>query len=87
MLKIELKPSPYLYYPPPSVTNDTVKVEVWDIVDKGRSQKKGGKSLLKMFNEPSSDQDPADMPLDAEFLDVYKGAHGVVFTYDMTKQW
>ncbi|XP_064394924.1 rab-like protein 6 [Halichondria panicea] len=69
------------------VTNDTVKVEVWDIVDKGRSQKKGGKSLLKMFNEPSSDQDPANMPLDAEFLDVYKGAHGVVFTYDMTKQW
>ena len=69
------------------MTNDTVKVEVWDIVDKGRSQKKTGKSLLKMFNEPSADPDQTDMPLDAEFMDVYKGAHGVVFTYDMTKQW
>ncbi len=69
------------------VTNDTVKVEVWDIVDKGRSQKKMGRSLLKMFNDSSVDDDPANVPLDAAFLDVYKGAHGVVFTYDMTKQW
>ncbi len=69
------------------VTNDTVKVEVWDIVDKGRSQKKSGKSLLKMFNDHSTDEDPVNAPLDAEFLDVYKGTHGVVFTFDMTKQW
>lgn len=71
------------------MTNDTVKVEIWDIVDKGRAQKKAGKGFLKMFNSPSGEDvvDAADMPLDAEFLDVYKGAHGAVFTFDMTKQW
>jgi len=69
------------------VTNDTVKVEVWDVVDKGKVQRKESKSMLKLFNQPSEKQEMSDVPLDADFLDVYKGAHGVVFMFDITKQW
>ncbi|XP_065916297.1 rab-like protein 6 isoform X2 [Dysidea avara] len=67
-------------------TLDTVKVEVWDVVDKGKIQKKKKKGNLKLFNDPDV-QTPADQPLDAQFLDVYKGTHGVIFMFDMTKQW
>ena len=72
-----------------AVTNDTVKVEIWDVVDKGRSQKKSGRGggILKMFNEPEEQEESDEKVLDAGFLDVYKGAHGVVFLYDITKQW
>ena len=32
-------------------------------------------------------QDASQQPLDAEFLNVYQGAHGVVMLFDVTKQW
>lgn len=78
-----------------SVTNDTVKVEIWDVVDKGRTQKaRASKGILKMFNSPKVGEDgdedeegESGQMLDARFLDVYKGAHGVVFTFDITKMW
>ena len=68
------------------VTNDTVKVEIWDVVDRGRLQKKSSKGLLKMFNTPEDlgDEEESGQTLDANFLDVYKGAHGVVFAFDIT---
>ncbi|KZC09744.1 PREDICTED: rab-like protein 6 [Dufourea novaeangliae] len=65
-------------------TDDIVKVEVWDVVDKGRRRKKF--EGLKMDNSQSENiiEEPA---LDAEFLDVYKRTNGVIIMMDITKFW
>ncbi|XP_029469871.1 rab-like protein 6 isoform X2 [Rhinatrema bivittatum] len=64
-------------------TDDIVKVEVWDVVDKGKCKKRG--DGLKLENEPQEAE--SEMALDAEFLDVYKTCNGVVMMFDITKQW
>uniref|UniRef100_A0ABM5F5I5 Rab-like protein 6 isoform X2 n=1 Tax=Pogona vitticeps TaxID=103695 RepID=A0ABM5F5I5_9SAUR len=64
-------------------TDDIVKVEVWDVVDKGKGKKRG--DGLKLENDPQDAE--AEMALDAEFLDVYKNCNGVVMMFDITKQW
>lgn len=54
------------------------------MVDKGKKRIK--LEGLKLQDGPG----PAgvlEASLDAEFVDVYKGAHGVVFLFDVTKQW
>lgn len=64
-------------------TDDVVKVEVWDVVDKGRKRKK--KDGLKLTtDEDLLDDEPC---LDADFVDVYKGTNGAILIYDITKQW
>ncbi|XP_041915125.1 rab-like protein 6 isoform X1 [Alosa sapidissima] len=65
-------------------TDDVVKVEVWDVVDKAGKGKKRGDNL-KLENEPQESE--AEMALDAEFLDVYKNCNGVIMMFDITKQW
>uniref|UniRef100_A0A8C4R7Z6 RAB, member RAS oncogene family-like 6b n=1 Tax=Eptatretus burgeri TaxID=7764 RepID=A0A8C4R7Z6_EPTBU len=64
-------------------TDDIVKVEVWDVVDKGRSRKVG--DCLKLENDPPEAE--PDMALDAQSIDVYKDCHGVIVMFDITKQW
>ncbi|XP_034728589.1 rab-like protein 6 isoform X2 [Etheostoma cragini] len=73
-------------------TDDVVKVEVWDVVDKGQKYplpegvgkgKRRGENL-KLENEP---QESDEVALDAEFLDVYKNCNGVIMMFDITKQW
>ncbi|XP_023696387.1 rab-like protein 6 isoform X2 [Paramormyrops kingsleyae] len=64
-------------------TDDVVKVEVWDVVDKGKGKKRG--ESLKLENEPQESEN--EMALDAEFLDVYKNCNGIIMMFDITKQW
>ncbi|KAJ8339421.1 hypothetical protein SKAU_G00362070 [Synaphobranchus kaupii] len=66
------------------MTDDVVKVEVWDVVDKGKGKKRG--ESLKLENEPEESEEK-EMALDAEFLDVYKNCNGVIMVFDITKQW
>ncbi|CAG2102380.1 unnamed protein product [Medioppia subpectinata] len=73
-------------------TDDVVKVEIWDVVDKGKKTKK--LDGLKLDNKLSAAAAAApvvpeeDQPaLDAEFVDVYKNTNGVILMMDMTKQW
>lgn len=58
--------------------DDVVKVEVWDVVDKGK--KRVSLEGLKLSDSVA----PA---LDAEFIDVYKGTNGVILVLDVTKNW
>lgn len=63
-------------------TDDIVKVEVWDVVDKGKKRKTA--DGLKLENANGVIDDPC---LDADFVDVYKGTSGVIMVLDITKQW
>lgn len=65
-------------------TDDVVKVEVWDVVDKAGKGKRRGENL-KLENEPQ--ESDTELALDAEFLDVYKNCNGVIMMFDITKQW
>ena len=70
-------------------TDDVVKVEVWDVVDKAKKRKK--MEGLKWSEAGGGARDPeetgCEVSLDAEFIDVYKGTNGVIMLFDCTKAW
>lgn len=80
------------------LTDDVVKVEVWDVVDRSKKkrnqaqaqqqQQLGGvnEASLKLENSESSVA-KIEPSLDAEFIDVYKNANGCILIYDITKPW
>ncbi|KAL1244350.1 Rab-like protein [Trichinella spiralis] len=58
-----------------------IKVDIWDVVDRSRKKTRNVDNL-KITND--SIVEPS---LDASFIDVYQGAHGVVLMFDVTKPW
>ncbi|CAK1548282.1 unnamed protein product [Leptosia nina] len=70
-------------------TDFIVKVEVWEVVDKGRTKKKAPLGLkLENQTAPTLPEEGYETPvLDATFLDVYKNASGVILMLDITKPW
>lgn len=66
-----------------------LQVEVWEVVDKGRTKKKPPLGL-KLENQSAASQPDEELEtpvLDATFLDVYKNATGVILMMDITKPW
>lgn len=76
-------------------SDDIVKVDVWDVVDRGKKRKVQVDAALKYDRNTAphaADAPPppppvCDASLDAEFLDVYKGTHGAVFLFNVAKPW
>jgi len=68
-------------------TDDVVKVEVWDVVDKSKKRKKIDGLKIHDQSEDGQDDDAMEAALDAEFIDVYKGSNGVIMVFDLTKAW
>lgn len=64
-------------------TEDVVKVEVWDVVDRGKARARPTGLKLSL----GANAIPEEPALDAEFLDVFKGTHGVILMMDITKNW
>jgi GTPase SAR1 family protein len=76
------------------LTDDIVKVEVWDVVDRSKKKRTQqpqtvNSNTLKLDNSESQGPKTNNIEpsLDAEFIDVYKNANGCIMVYDITKQW
>ncbi|RUO96809.1 hypothetical protein BC936DRAFT_141421, partial [Jimgerdemannia flammicorona] len=82
-------------------SNDIIKVEIWDVVDKGVSNAtpKSDAGIKLEHNaaaipgpsKPSMDATrnltPQEIALDATNINVYRNTHGVIFLFDITKSW
>eukprot|EP00667_Euglena_gracilis_P003348 EG_transcript_3358 len=72
-------------------THDVVKVEVWDVVDKGfveqsRAAAFTSRAMSLFQGARALPMTQEEMVADASTVDVYRGTHAVVFTFDITRR-
>ncbi|KAG0234497.1 hypothetical protein BGW42_006578 [Actinomortierella wolfii] len=72
-------------------TKDIIKVEIWDVVDKGvrSGSLKRQSNGLKISNATSAQtmEPHPEFALDASTIDVYRNADGAIIMYDGSKPW
>ncbi|CAG8587537.1 8521_t:CDS:2 [Funneliformis mosseae] len=84
-------------------TNDVIKVEIWDVVDKGINPTSSSKrpnlsngTGLKIENDQvastspvqqATELSPDQLTLDAATINVYRNTHGIILLFDITKTW
>ena len=71
--------------PGPSTTTETVKVEVWDVVDKGSAVRTQGTSSKKTIKDAPSTLPSELPPLDSSVVDVYQQCQCAIFMIDVTR--
>ncbi|KAI7893791.1 uncharacterized protein EV154DRAFT_132622 [Mucor mucedo] len=82
-------------------SNDIVKIEVWDVVDKAHNKTKATENKgIKLEHNSAEAETPVTIPspsspntedsslgLDASTVNVYRNSHGAIFLFDTTKPW
>lgn len=74
-------------------TEDVVKVEVWDVVDKGKRRPLPSSKSCNVLKTEHDKVKLSPIPmedtpiLDAELVDVYRCTNGVLLVLDITKKW
>jgi len=74
-------------------TEDIVKVEVWDVVDKGKRKSLSSSKSCDVLKTEHDKVKLSPIPLvdtpvlDAELVDVYRCTNGVLLVFDITKRW
>ncbi|KAI7872055.1 hypothetical protein BDF14DRAFT_1755803 [Spinellus fusiger] len=79
-------------------SNDVVKIEIWDVVDKAHNNTTRKSEGIKLEHTPTTAMDSPKSPsipedasdalaLDASTVNVYRNAHAVLFLFDVTKPW
>lgn len=87
---------------PRADSNDIIKIEVWDVVDKAHNNKNTStESGIKLEHNAQPKQEQQQQPqqqqpsstesqqlgLDASTVNVYRNTHAVIFLFDVSKQW